>query len=91
MLLTVKVVQEFIIVLHWDWIFPRRQSFYVDFRELFVGSDWEMKWAEKIVLFKAGNYEKVPLADKDKQQKYVKVWTTYPVPNNLVFAQNEVF
>lgn len=50
-----------------------------------------MKWAEKIVLFKAGNYEKVPLADKDKQQKYVKVWTTYPVPNNLVFAQNEVF
>lgn len=51
----------------------------------------EMKWAEKIVLFMAGNYEQVLLADKDKQQKYVKVWTTYSVPNNIVFAQNEVF
>lgn len=50
-----------------------------------------MKPAEKMVLLTARNYEKVLSADKDKQQRYAKGWTTYPITNNLGFVLNEVF
>lgn len=74
MLITVVVVWEFT-VLHCSLTLDlsKKAVFMLTLENSLLALTGVMKSAEKIVLLMAGNYEQALSADKDKQQKYVKI------------------